>query len=415
MEEQLLKDFLETAKNDNYDWNVVMAKFPELADVDLQLLKDYAETAKQNNYDYGVVNAKFPELFGEKKEVQPKVKDIKKKDSTGSSSEDGSLDLRNLSDKGVSPIPSLDELQVGDDMRDTQPFKGVEAVSENGIFEQVPELDRSKPIILPDEKVKEVTSEFTYIPTAEKEAALIEKEAALDEKYNKENPTLPEFDIYSAPQTESTVIADDVMRKVSREILIDQGAPITYEEQVARDESMSKRKEKEAIEVSKIKKARESLLNSEDYKEDLNSVRPEVFRRDEKGVVSEMNKRFGKYGLVFSDGFGDKMIVQSSATGKSVALNFGQLDGDFRESSHKELTTFINANAVAPNSNIAPFERAVIKAARVHQLRDVGRISEEEGGKTSTVLMQSANFDGVEVAYPTLFPKNPETHQIGWN
>jgi hypothetical protein len=141
MEEQLLKDFLETAKNDNYDWNVVMAKFPELADVDLQLLKDYAETAKQNNYDYGVVNAKFPELFGEKKEVQPKVKDIKKKDSTGSSSEDGSLDLRNLSDKGVSPIPSLDELQVGDDMRDTQPFKGVEAVSENGIFEQVPELD----------------------------------------------------------------------------------------------------------------------------------------------------------------------------------------------------------------------------------------------------------------------------------
>ena len=76
MDKQLLKDFLETAKQNNYDYDVVMPLFPELEGVDLQLLKDYAETAEQNNYDYDVVNSLFPELF----EVEAEVK--KKEDST---------------------------------------------------------------------------------------------------------------------------------------------------------------------------------------------------------------------------------------------------------------------------------------------------------------------------------------------
>jgi hypothetical protein len=140
---------------------------------------------------------------------------VKKKDSTGSSSEDGSLDSRNLYDKweqkynisqaGVSPIPSLDELQVDDDMRDTRVFEEELETTTSGEAPKQDErtllgelstesqdatrvdrsldtpadtrdniatpiledIDRSKPIILPDEKVKEVTSEFTYIPTAD--------------------------------------------------------------------------------------------------------------------------------------------------------------------------------------------------------------------------------------------------------
>ena len=65
MDEQLLKDLLATAQKNQYDWDVIMPKFPELANVDLQVLKDYAETAKQKNYDYGVINPLFPELFSE--------------------------------------------------------------------------------------------------------------------------------------------------------------------------------------------------------------------------------------------------------------------------------------------------------------------------------------------------------------
>ncbi len=68
MDEQLLKDLLATAEANNWNWDVVMPKFPELEGVDLQLLKDYAATAKANNYDYSVVNPKFPEFFPKKKD-----------------------------------------------------------------------------------------------------------------------------------------------------------------------------------------------------------------------------------------------------------------------------------------------------------------------------------------------------------
>jgi len=84
MDEQLLKDLLATAQENQYDWDVIMPKFPELANVDLQVLKDYAETAKQKNYDYGVINPLFPELFSE----DPS----KKKPDLESNGVDGSLE-----------------------------------------------------------------------------------------------------------------------------------------------------------------------------------------------------------------------------------------------------------------------------------------------------------------------------------
>jgi hypothetical protein len=70
MDEQLLKDFLETAKQNQYNWDVIMPKFPELEGVDLQLLKDYTQTAIDYNYDYDIINPKFPEFFGEQYEVK---------------------------------------------------------------------------------------------------------------------------------------------------------------------------------------------------------------------------------------------------------------------------------------------------------------------------------------------------------
>ena len=76
MDEQVLKDLIATAEASNYNWEEVMPKFPELADVDLQVLKDYVETAKHYDYDYDVVNAKFPELGLKKKdESEPTVQE----------------------------------------------------------------------------------------------------------------------------------------------------------------------------------------------------------------------------------------------------------------------------------------------------------------------------------------------------
>ena len=62
MNEQLLKDLVATAQADNYSWETIIPKFPELVDFDEQVLKDYVATAEQDDYDYSKVNAKFPEF-----------------------------------------------------------------------------------------------------------------------------------------------------------------------------------------------------------------------------------------------------------------------------------------------------------------------------------------------------------------
>jgi len=74
MHDKLLKDFIATAQKNNYNWNTVFDKFPELENYDKQLLKDYVATAEKNNYNYEVVNSKFPEFgFKKKKKVKPKM------------------------------------------------------------------------------------------------------------------------------------------------------------------------------------------------------------------------------------------------------------------------------------------------------------------------------------------------------
>ena len=62
MNEQLLKDLVATAQQDNYNWDVVLNKFPELSEYDPQLLKDYIATVEKEDYNYEVANSKFPEF-----------------------------------------------------------------------------------------------------------------------------------------------------------------------------------------------------------------------------------------------------------------------------------------------------------------------------------------------------------------
>ena len=62
MNEQVLKDLVATAQANEYSWDTITPKFPELANFDEQVLKDYVATAEQDGYDYTKVNAKFPEF-----------------------------------------------------------------------------------------------------------------------------------------------------------------------------------------------------------------------------------------------------------------------------------------------------------------------------------------------------------------
>ena len=70
MDEQLLKDLVATAQADNYNWDKISGKFPELKEYDVQLLKDYVATAEKYNYNYAVINSKFPEFKTNEVEVE---------------------------------------------------------------------------------------------------------------------------------------------------------------------------------------------------------------------------------------------------------------------------------------------------------------------------------------------------------
>jgi len=75
MNEQLLKDLVATAQQDNYNWDVVLNKFPELSEYDPQLLKDYIATVEKEDYNYEVANSKFPEFKFEEVEKNLPSKD----------------------------------------------------------------------------------------------------------------------------------------------------------------------------------------------------------------------------------------------------------------------------------------------------------------------------------------------------
>jgi len=68
MNEQLLKDLVATAQQDEYNWDVVLDKFPELSEYDPQLLKDYVATVEKEDYNYDIANSKFPEFKFEQDE-----------------------------------------------------------------------------------------------------------------------------------------------------------------------------------------------------------------------------------------------------------------------------------------------------------------------------------------------------------
>ena len=69
------------------------------------------------------------------------------------------------------------------------------------------------------------------------------------------------------------------------------------------------------------------------------------------------------------------------------------------------MRNFISQNAEIPDE-ASVIDDEVSKSMRAREIRTKGR--QNEDGSVSTVLFQSANIDGKEVVYPTLFPRDSE-------
>ena len=56
---QTLLDFVVTTREDNFNVDVTLTKFPQLQQVDRQTLLDFVATARANNYDMDLTLVSF--------------------------------------------------------------------------------------------------------------------------------------------------------------------------------------------------------------------------------------------------------------------------------------------------------------------------------------------------------------------
>jgi hypothetical protein len=286
MEEQVLKDFIATLQKNDYNYDVVMPKFPELKDIDLQVLKDYVATAEANNYDYSIINPKFPELgFGVKKkeESEPSLEtEVVTESITEQAPAEDGLSVSQQDERIFDPMAVEPEVAPATEQRIAEP-----SISQ----EQVQRLDEATPKISPELTTEERLAEQPYVSPEELSRMAREKSK--------------EDELIYLPQTGETISRRDPYKGT---ILSDKKSEF------------------------------------DDLQESLSLIDDEKIESQEEIVVPEMNYNFGRYGFTFEEtGGGDAMVV-TAANRKKLYVNLDPFLGLNSKESARELRNFIREN-----------------------------------------------------------------------
>lgn len=399
MYDQILKDLIATAQATGYNWGETLSKFPELKDFDVQLLKDYVATAEAANYDYDRVNDKFPEFFNlavKKKDVGEESADTstpflekekeKVQDTTVSTSADGlseSVETEELTPEEIR------ERQLGgfsfeeDSERVSDPTQ-VQAMS---TAIETPSI-RETPQKLMGAVEESQTQKFDEIAT---EAARAELAG----------------DLYHAELgfKEALEYKDDAKTKERLEAI----------QQRAKQEAATKKlQEKEEAERLALQQ------ESEEYRElmppelegRINGISKYTIQQNEEDAQSALNKDFGMFGFNFKQiGWGDAIEV-IAADGEKMEIDLDTWFDSSADSEASKLRLFLRDHAEPPKKFKKGLEDdEIVNAMRIRDMRTGAR--DNGDGTESTVLMTYAEVDGKYVAYPTLFPKNPNLRYYG--
>ncbi len=200
---------------------------------------------------------------------------------------------------------------------------------------------------------------------------------------------------------------------------IEAEAPALEETQLREQEVLKSKNEQ-------LEKARERINDWGGFTAAINLSNQVIERGfEEEEAVPLMNQIFGKFGFMFREiGMGDSMevVAPNGATTeieldpKISSLFRGIKEGITPQNAYDvlnaeealKLKKFVQNNVLERESeSYLDFEshRRDMKAQR---LRDKSRLNGD--GTESTVLMESAEVEGKYVAYPTLFPKNPDLY-----
>jgi hypothetical protein len=400
MYDQILKDLIATAQATGYDWGLTLSKFPELKDFDVQLLKDYVATAEAANYDYDRVNDKFPEFFNlavKKKDVGEESADTstpflekekeKVQDTTVSASADGlseSVETEELTPEEIR------ERQLGgfsfeeDSERVSDPTQ-IQAMSTAIETPSIPE----QPQKLMGAVEESQTQKFNEIAT---EAARAELAG----------------DLYHAELgfKKALEYKDDAKTKERLEAI---------QQRAKQEKATKKLQEKEEAErlalQQEAQEYRDMPQNAE-LEGRINSISKYTIQQNEEDAQSALNKDFGMFGFNFRQiGWGDAIEV-IAADGEKMEIDLDTWFDSSADSEASKLRLFLREHAEPPKNFKKGLEDdEIVNAMRIRDMRTGAR--DNGDGTESTVLMTYAEVDGKYVAYPTLFPKNPNLRYYG--
>ena len=409
MDEQLLKDFIATAQKYNYDYDVVMPKFPELAGYDLQLLKDYIATAEKNQYDYDVINPKFPEFFAQ---------DVKKKEDAE--------DMASTLDVGSSELSPLQERLAQEEERAADfaaEQRGNQQVRQALGLEEQPEqpeeqrvadvggMQFSVPtegVVMFDDKGRDISDPMLVAAREGRLTAAQEPRDVRGDDYV--DPVNELFTAASLSQngypSPATIKVAEEQRAKDREYT----EAVVADEQPALEQIQDQEEaEAELARVQKEADRREFQLLPE-VQESLDGLTVEEFTSTPKSeAMKKLNKEYGKYGLVFFDNsFFDNEIRVNAPDGSMMVIAVNAM-GYPKADQLKRLKTFVLENGQMLDGVVyGDADEGDKRAWRAQSMRERGRLNAD--GTMSTVLFESAEIDGKNVVYPTLFPKNPDDY-----
>jgi hypothetical protein len=166
-----------------------------------------------------------------------------------------------------------------------------------------------------------------------------------------------------------------------------------------------------AAEKAALEKAnRKDVVKSQEFIDALDSTTAEAIGLEEDDGVAYFNNLYAKYGFTFvKTGFGDAMKMSTVLPNGEVVSETIDLDtftnkGAVGES--QKVKDFVTKYARKPEERREEVESNFMQSSlRAKNLRKTPRLNAD--GTESTVLFESANIDGKDVVYPTLFPKNP--------
>lgn len=140
----------------------------------------------------------------------------------------------------------------------------------------------------------------------------------------------------------------------------------------------------------------------------LSEITPSLIDKEEDEVVPLMNEKYGRFGFVFekSGALTDQMIVTSKKEGVSpLYVNLDPISESSEIFYAQQLRDYIKKNAIHSEAIVEDEDKMFTeKSLRAQSLRDKGGLDNDG------VSMTSGEYDGKNVAYPTLFPKDPNNY-----